>query len=161
MTDLRPTTEHQRRQLKAVVRRLIEMAGGVSSFKHVTRVQEPALSKYGSPDDAAAHMPLDIAMDLMLDTGSNGILSAMAAMLGYKLVALDADGQGAALPDVMDIAALVQENSKLVMAVSEAIKDGVITPDEERSISTEVEKSVQDLRAIQRRVKAAVIGGAS
>lgn len=161
MNNLRPTTEHQRRQLKATVRRLLEMAGGVSSFKHVTRVQEPALSKYGSPDDTSGHMPIDIAMDLMLDTGSNGILSAMAAMLGYKLVALNADGQGASLPDVIDIAGLVQENSSLVSAVSEAIKDGVITPEEERLISDEVEKSVQDLRALQRRVTAAVKGGAA
>jgi len=89
MNDLRPTTAQFRRRLKAVVRRLLEIAGGVSSFEHATRVRAPVLSKYASAADEK-HMPLDIAMDLMKDTGSNGILSYMAAELGMKLVALDA-----------------------------------------------------------------------
>ncbi|MFK4824818.1 phage regulatory CII family protein [Paenochrobactrum sp. BZR 588] len=161
MSNLRPTNEQQRRQLKAVVRRLLEMAGGVSSFEHVTRVQAPALSKYGSLDDAAAHMPIDIAMDLMLDTRSNGILSAMAAMLGFKLVALDADGQGENLPDITDVASLLCGISQLVKAVSNSVADGVITPEEERIISGKMEKSIQEIRALQRRVKAAVKGGAA
>ncbi|WP_439273568.1 phage regulatory CII family protein [Pseudochrobactrum sp. HB0163] len=161
MSNLRPTTEQQRRQLKAVVRRLLELAGGVTSFEHVTRVKAPALSKYGSPDDAAAHMPLDVAMDLMLDTGSNGILSAMAAMLGYKLVALEVQGQGAPLPDIADIAHVVRDNCNVVDAVSAALQDGKITADEEREISANIEKSVQELRILQRKAKAAAQGGAA
>lgn len=160
MSELRPTTEQQRRMLKSTVRRLIELAGGVTSFEHVTRVKAPALSKYGSPDDAAAHMPLDVALDLMMDTGSNGIVSAMAAMLGYKLVALDADGQGAPAPDMGDISDLVQDNSNVITAITRALADGVITPVEERDISNEIERNVQELRAIQRKAKAAVKGGA-
>lgn len=135
-----------------------EMAGGVTSFEHVTRVKAPALSKYGSPDDET-HMPIDVAIDLMLDTGSNGILSYMAAKIGYKLVALDMDGQSAAMPGITDIAVLVQENSKLVSVVSQALADGVITAKEERSISDEIEKCVQELRILQRRVKASVPNG--
>lgn len=160
MVDLRPTTPKWRRGLKAVVRRLLELAGGVTSFEHVTRVKAPALSKYGSPDDET-HMPLDVAMDLMRDTGSNGILSYMAAELGYKLVALEADGQGAALPDIANVAAIVQGYSKLFTELSDAVADGVITSEEARNILNEIEALVQQLRALQRKVQAAVPGGAS
>lgn len=159
MSDLRPTTEQQRRQLKAVVRRLLEMAGGVTSFEHATRVKAPALSKYASADDALSHMPIDVAMDLMMDTGSNGILSVMAAMLGLKLVALETDGRGSPLPDVADISDLVRDNSNVITALSVALADGVVTHAEERQISSEIEKNVQELRAMQRKVKASVTGG--
>lgn len=159
MSNLRPTNEQQRRQMKAVVRRLLELAGGVTSFEHVTRVKAPALSKYASADDET-HMPLDVAMDLMMDTGSNGILSIMAAQLGLKLVALDVNGQGASLPDVGDISDLVRDNSNVISVLSAALADGMITPAEERDISNEIEKNVQELRAIQRKAKAAVSGGA-
>lgn len=159
MNVIRPTTEQQRRQLKAVVRRLLDIAGGVTSFENATRVKAPALSKYASPDDEM-HMPLDVAMDLMMDTGSNGILSIMAAQLGMKLVALDADGKGASLPDVSDISGLVRDNSNVITALTTAMADGVITPAEERQISSEIEKNVQELREIQRKAKAAVSGGA-
>ncbi|WOC17400.1 phage regulatory CII family protein [Pseudochrobactrum sp. MP213Fo] len=161
MSVLRPTSEQQRRQLKATVRRLLELAGGVTSFEHVTRVKAPALSKYGSPDDTAAHMPVDVAMDLMLDTGSNGIVSAMAAMLGYKLVALESDGQGAVLPTITDIAHVVRDSSDVVDALAHALTDGKISAAEEREISNKIEKSVQDLRVIQRKAKEAATGGAS
>lgn len=159
MNVIRPTTEQQRRQLKAVVRRLLEIAGGVTSFENATRVKAPALSKYASADDSTSHMPLDVAMDLMMDTGSNGILSIMAAQLGMKLVALDADGKGAALPDVSDISGLVRDNSNVISALTSAMADGMITPAEERTISSEIEKNVQELREIQRKAKAAVTGG--
>lgn len=161
MSGMRPSTEQQRRQLKATVRRLLELAGGVTSFEHVTRVKAPALSKYGSPDDAAAHMPVDVALDLMMDTGSTGILAIMAGMLGYKLVALDSTGQGAPLPDMRDAAELVQENSRVVSTLAQAVADGHISAAEAREVSDDIEQSVASLRNLQRRVKSAASGGAA
>lgn len=161
MSGIRPSTEQQRRQLKATVRRLLELAGGVTSFEHVTRVKAPALSKYGSPDDAAAHMPVDVALDLMMDTGSTGILAIMAGMLGYKLVALDGTGQGAPLPDMRDAAELVQDNSRVVSTLAQAVADGHISAAEAREVSDDIEQSVASLRNLQRRVKSAASGGAA
>lgn len=161
MSGMRPSTEQQRRQLKATVRRLLELAGGVTSFEHVTRVKAPALSKYGSPDDAAAHMPVDVALDLMMDTGSTGILAIMAGMLGYKLVALDSTGQGAPLPDMRDAAELVQGNSRVVSTLAQAVADGHISAAEAREVSDDIEQSVASLRNLQRRVKSAASGGAA
>ena len=160
MSELRPTSPQDRRGLKAVTRRQLEMAGGVTSFEHVTRVKAPQLSKYGSLDDDA-FMPIDVVFDLMLDTGSNAILSFMLAKAGYKIIALEADGYGAKLPGMADVASLLHGISQLVNAVSDAVADGIITPEEERIASAKMEASVQQIRALQRILQAAVTGGAS
>ncbi len=158
MSDLRPTSGKFRRGLKAVVRRLLEMAGGVTSFEHMTRVKAPALSKYGSADDEM-HMPLDVAVDLMIDTGSNGILSFIAAELGYKLVALDAQHFDGELPSIADVALVIQSLNSVVQEYAQASKDGVVTPAEKRRVFNEIEKAVQTLRVFQRMIDAATLTG--
>ncbi|MDP8249600.1 phage regulatory CII family protein [Pseudochrobactrum saccharolyticum] len=158
MSDLRPTTGKFRRGLKAVVRRLLEMSGGVTSFEQVTRVKAPALSKYGSPDDEM-HMPLDVAVDLMMDTGSNGILSFIAAELGYKLVALDAQHFDGDLPSIDDVAQVISSLNAVVQEYAQVSKDGRVTPAERRRVFNEIEKAVQKLRSFQRMVDAATTGG--
>lgn len=160
MTDLRPTTEHQRRQLKAVTRHLMEMAGGVTSFEHVTRVKASILSKYCSPFEDA-FIPADIMLDLTLDTRSNGFLSFMAAERGMKLVALEADGRGAALPDLGDVAQLVEGYSQFITSLHFAVADGKITIEEARPLKAKIEVLVQQLRSLGRTIDAAVNGGAS
>lgn len=161
MNDIRPTTGRFLRGLKAIVRRTLEMAGGVTSFEHVTRVKASVLSKYGSPDDEK-HMPIDIMVDLLLDTGSNGILSYIAAELGYKLVALDAQHFNGTLPDISDVAKVIQSLNAVVQKYAQAIEDGVITPLEKRMLFDEVEKAVQTLRKFQRKIDAATsTGGAA
>lgn len=158
MSELRPSTPQQRRQLKAISRRLIEMAGGVSSFEHATRVKAPALSKYCSPDDEL-HMPADVLLDLMLDTGSIAPLSHLAEIFGYKMVALDAQPQSAALPNISDIALLMRDGSNVADAISQAVADGHISPAEARKISDFLEHLITDAQALQRKVKHAVSGG--
>ncbi len=160
MNDLRPTTGHFRRGLKATVRRLLEMAGGVSSFEQVTRVKAPVLSKYGSPDDEK-HMPLDVAMDLMRDTGSNGILSFMAAELGYKLVALDAQHHDGCLPSMSDVSRVISSSSSVVEKYVQAAEDGVLSHAEKREVFSAIERAVQALRQLQRKVDAASSSGGS
>lgn len=158
MSDLRPTCPKWRRGLKSVVRRLLEMSGGVTSFEHMTRVKAPALSKYGSPDDET-HMPVDVAMDLMLDTGSNGILSYMAARLGYKLVALEEQHFDGALPTIADVALVIQSLNAVVQEYAQASKDNVVTASEKRRVFDKIEKAVQTLRVFQRMLDAASQSG--
>ena len=130
----RPTTEQERLALKATVRHVMELAGGPTGFAHVTRVEAAVLSKYATPSYDCHHMPIDIALDLMRDTGSNGIVSAMAAALGYKLVALDAAPEGGALPTISDISRLGRECQDVIDAISEALIDGHISAADERRI---------------------------
>ncbi|UCA44329.1 MULTISPECIES: phage regulatory CII family protein [unclassified Pseudochrobactrum] len=159
MVKIRPTTEQDRQALKAAVRRLLPMAGGVSAFEKVTRVNASALSRYGAPDEAINHMPIDVAMDLMLDTRSNGIVSIMAAQLGYKLVSLGNQNFGNTLPDIGDMSRLSKSVSDVMHEYAQAIADGSITPREKQQIDIEIEEAVQMLRAFQRKVDGALSKG--
>ena len=159
MVKIRPTTEHDRQALKAAVRRLLPMAGGVSAFEKVTRVNASTLSRYGAPDEAISHMPIDVAMDLMLDTRSNGIMSIMAAQLGYKLVSLGNQNFGNTLPDIGDMSRLSKSVSDVMHEYAQAIADGSITPREKQQIDIEIEEAVQMLRAFQRKVDGALSKG--
>ncbi|MBX8811105.1 hypothetical protein HBA91_00525 [Ochrobactrum sp. MR34] len=159
MVKIRPTTEHDRQALKAAVRRLLPMAGGVSAFEKVTRVNASALSRYGAPDEAINHMPIDVAMDLMIDTRSNGIVSIMAAQLGYKLVSLGNQNFGNTLPDIGDMSRLSKSVSDVMQEYAQAIADGSITPREKQQIDIEIEEAVQMLRAFQRKVDGALSKG--
>lgn len=160
MTDLRPTTGGFLRGLKAVVRRTIELAGGVSSFEHVTRVKAPVLSKYGSPTDEK-HIPVDVLMDLLLDTRNNAVLSYMAAALGFKLVPLEAEPMGADLPGMEEIAGILRKSSELIDAIIAAVSDGKICAAENRDINKKLDVLVQYVRALQRQVNNATDGGAA
>ena len=159
MVKIRPTTEQDRQALKAAVRRLLPMAGGVSAFEKVTRVNASALSRYGAPDEAINHMPIDVAMDLMIDTRSNGIVSIMAAQLGYKLVSLGNQNFGNTLPDIGDMSRLSKSVSDVMHEYAQAIADGSITPREKQQIDIEIEEAVQMLRAFQRKVDGALSKG--
>ena len=159
MVKIRPTTEQDRQALKAAVRRLLPMAGGVSAFEKVTRVNASALSRYGAPDEAINHMPIDVAMDLMIDTRSNGIVSIMAAQLGYKLVSLGNQNFGNTLPDIGDMSRLSKSVSDVMQEYAQAIADGSITPREKQQIDIEIEEAVQILRAFQRKVDGALSKG--
>ncbi|MBX8826526.1 phage regulatory CII family protein [Ochrobactrum sp. SFR4] len=159
MVKIRPTTEQDRQALKAAVRRLLPMAGGVSAFEKVTRVNASALSRYGAPDEAINHMPIDVAMDLMIDTRSNGIVSIMAAQLGYKLVSLGNQNFGNTLPDIGDMSRLSKSVSDVMQEYAQAIADGAITPREKQQIDIEIEEAVQMLRAFQRKVDGALSKG--
>lgn len=159
MVKIRPTTEQDRQALKAAVRRLLPMAGGVSAFEKVTRVNASALSRYGAPDEAINHMPIDVAMDLMIDTRSNGIVSIMAAQLGYKLVSLGNQNFGSTLPDIGDMSRLSKSVSDVMQEYAQAIADGSITPREKQQIDIEIEEAVQMLRAFQRKVDGALSKG--
>ena len=159
MVKIRPTTEQDRQALKAAVRRLLPMAGGVSAFEKVTRVNASALSRYGAPDEAINHMPIDVAMDLMIDTRSNGIVSIMAAQLGYKLVSLGNQSFGNTLPDIGDMSRLSKSVSDVMQEYAQAIADGSITPREKQQIDIEIEEAVQMLRAFQRKVDGALSKG--
>lgn len=160
MSDLRPTNGRFLRGLKAAVRRTIEMAGGVSSFEHVTRVKAPVLSKYGSPDDEK-YIPVDVLMDLLLDTRNHAVLSYMAAELGFKLVPLDVEPKGADLPGMEEVAGVFRNSSELIDAIILAVSDGKIGAAENRDLNKKLDRLVQYARGLQRQINNATDGGAA
>lgn len=82
----RKTTQTLLMRIKAATRRLYDACGGQESAAMVTRVNQQALSRYGSVNEGGAYIPVDVALDLMLDSGDVGLLKVMADAAGYHLV---------------------------------------------------------------------------
>lgn len=149
----RPTSDHERDQLKRITQRAIAMAGGPASFALVTRVPSSSLSKYAAMHEVASFIPLDVASDLQKDIGAPVIAEALAAPMGFKCVPANT-----ATPQPLgyqDIRQLNREAFELSESVSSALEDGVIDVHERREILDACEELIAVVRAIQAKVGAA------
>lgn len=145
--DMRASTPDDRLALKAAVRRAAKLAGGAASVQHMTRASEHDLSKYASAEHADRHCPIDVAIELDREAGAPVILAAMARLVGYRLVALEREGDDAI--DMRDLARLSVDTSRVIEDVSRALEDGEIDEAEDRQINIDIETAVRDLRALQ------------
>lgn len=152
----RPSTERERLELKDATRRSLSLLGKLASFAAVTRVEVPVLSKYGSPSETTAFMPIDVALDLARDTGSLLIVETLAAMLGYRLVPLD--GAPAEKIGIEDLGALMREGNDVEQKLTDALADGVIDPAERRELRQEIAENVLVLRRLDRKLGGQVNG---
>jgi len=142
--------------LKAATRRAIEIAGGARSFAAVTRIKEGNLSKYGSPNEehAETFMPIDVAVEADMEAGSPIILSAMAEMLGYKLVPMAAAADD---PDVItqaDALTVANEMSDVIRVITTALADGRACAADRKDITREADEAVKALKLILKKVGA-------
>lgn len=138
----RPTSDHDRARLKGATKRAIERAGGGTAFAAQTRVEPPALSKYAAPHEDH-FMPIDVAVDCDMASGSSVIVSAMAAQLGCRLVPFDQQSSEAFCSTM--VGRLIRETGDVSAAILEAMADGRITPAERRAIETEIDEAMQSL----------------
>lgn len=155
----RASTEQQRDILKVVSRRAVKAAGGGAMLSDVSRVSEGQISKYcsTSPDCEDVFLPIDVALEADLEAGSPIIVSAMAGMLGFRLVRADeADAARPALPDHKDIMTLDAVFSQLKSVMAEAIDDGRVDEGERRLIGGKGDQLMRDLRQIMARAGVAV-----
>lgn len=107
----RPTTDEDRAELKSATRASLR-ALKASSFAMVTRVDEPALSKYGSLAEAAHFMPVDVLADLQKEYGhgvASPLLEALAAQAGFRLVPVVADDDSGGGIEIEHISAAHKE----------------------------------------------------
>lgn len=151
---MRTISDREGLTLKAAIRRSLDQAGGGDAFQHVTRVKAAALSTYASANDDKADkvMPVDVAVECDREAGSPIIISAMAAMVGYRLVACD--GHVAASSETVsarDALRIAREAADVVRAIDDAAEDGVIDLAERRAINREIDDLVRALQCIQRR----------
>lgn len=148
---LRASSPEEHLALKSAVKRCAKLAGGAASVQHMTRVGEAELSRYGAPDHADRHCPIDVAIDLDREAGHPVILEAMAALLGYRLVAAEAEPAEPVSP--RDLARIGTETAGFVAAVAEAGEDGKIDAVEERRIDMEAEEAIGAIRKVQRSMR--------
>lgn len=116
----RPTQPEELLDIKAATRRDLSLARA-KAFAMITRVDAPALSKYGSPSELGHFMPVDIMVDLIRDTGSLDLLSTIAGLVGMKLVPIDGD-DGCDKVSLGDVGEMMRESGEANSAVLSVVE---------------------------------------
>ena len=146
----RPSTEQERLELKAATRRALQLAGRANAFALVTRVEGPVLSKYASPAEQTAFMPVDVVLDLEREAGSPVLTEILAAMQGFRLVPI---GEGERQPvGYEDLARLNKESSDVVQSLANGLRDGDLDPAERRGTRQEIAENIAALRLVDRKL---------
>jgi hypothetical protein len=138
----RPTSDHDRRRLKAATERAIKRAGGGTLFAEQTRVEPAALSKYKAMQEDDTFMPIDVAVDCDMTAGAPIILSAMASTLGYAVTPCASERVKYA-PEL--VGTLIREAGEVSAVVLEAMADGILTEGERSTIAKDIDKATMAL----------------
>lgn len=138
----RPTSDHDRRRLKAATERGIKRAGGGTLFAEQTRVEPQALSKYKAVQEETAFMPIDVAVDCDMVSGSPVILGAMAATLGYSITPIH-QVRVKYTPEL--VGTLIRETGEVSAVILEAMADGRLTETERATIAREIDEATAAL----------------
>lgn len=153
---MRSISDKQSLALKAATRRALDLAGGGDNFQHVTRIKAGNLSKYGSPNDdnADKFMPIDVAVEADQEAGAPIILTAMAEMIGYRVVAATGPQAVAPLPvTIKDALKIVHDAADVARALSAALENDHIDQAEQREITREADELSAALSCLVRRVR--------
>ena len=126
----RPTTDHDRAALKSAFRRLVRSGGGQLEAAQATRVGQQALSRYGSPNHPDDHVPVDVLMDLTIDTDDADVIRAMCRLANGVFVPLPKT-HGAITNWPAAVGTAVKRGADAAEAICTALNDdGQITPEE-------------------------------
>jgi len=121
----------QRAQLRRVLRALVSNAGSAKVLATATRVNDAAISRYLA-DHQPEEMPVDVALDAMVLSGSPILVAWLAAQIGYEIVeAGSRTGAGINHGHAMD---LVRKAGDAAGSIVDALADGKITPSEDREM---------------------------
>lgn len=72
--------------LKTAARRQIAASGGAGSASLASRVNQQSMSNYQNQDRPECHMPVDVAVGLMRDSGEAHMLEALCRLMGGYFV---------------------------------------------------------------------------
>ena len=132
--------------LKAATRRAVHDAGPMATVSRQTRLDQGTLSRAGNNNESN-FLPIDDAVRIDGMTGNATIVRAMARLLGFRLVPIDAPNNQPSL--IHDAADMAKQSGELVSEVIDIASDGTITPTEARLADDEaadVEHCVQSIR---------------
>jgi len=90
----RQLTSEMYTALKAAPRRQVKRSGGLESAASVTRVESSRLGQYQHPQHSR-FVPIDVAADLVADSGSTEILQTLAGMANCVLLPLPSENADA------------------------------------------------------------------
>lgn len=141
-------------ELKSTTRRwVLETFGTQTSAAACTRVEQSAISDYGStaPDNAEKFMPVDVLLDLVKAGGSMPLLKVIADRCNCLLVPIP---PGTAGDVAMRTGRSAKEFGDVMVRIGEALCDGAIDPNEAAKILTEIREVMLELSALAESVTA-------
>lgn len=157
---MRTISEQEQRSLKAATDGAYVLGGGISCILPFTRVGVSTLSKYASYNDEHrdSFIPADVAIEIDRRAKSPVIVRAMAALLGFDLVAVAGgapDTQNAAEPlTEKDAHRVMSESMDVSQAILHALDDNRIDALERRGIAKELRESIRAQEDVLRRLEA-------
>lgn len=151
----RPHTRADYLKLKSASRRVVTAAGGQQSAACITRVVQQNMSRYGGPNEPQ-FMPVDVVADLETDIGDPIITRVLADLAGYSLVK-KREGNNQK-PFIQHLSEVTREQSDVVSALADALKDGEVSPDEAQDILKEIEEAEQKLASLKTHLKSLIEG---
>lgn len=98
--EIRRFGSAQYHALKTASKMLVSLLGGLDAAASCSRVQRSQISDYQNVHVAERFAPIDVVMDLESVAGSPLVTRAMAAALGYELVAVEARSAGRLAADL-------------------------------------------------------------
>jgi hypothetical protein len=129
--------------LKAAYRTLLKAAGGpVYAAEHITRTDAARLSRYGNPNEQM-FAPMDVIRDLEAHVGEPIVSRVLADLAGFVLVPKKAATRSVDFDQ--HLATVAREMSDVVGEIVAAKADGTVTPNEIKSIRTQVRESQEAL----------------
>jgi len=150
--NMRPTSQEERRDLKATVGRLLRQVGASNVAKE-SRVGEAHLSRYASPREKE-FMPLDVVADVERMAGYPLVTEFMAQMSGFRLVQNESDADA---PDMEDVGRLADTKGKLLSALITSFLDGKIDNHERRTLLPLLDDAIAQMQEL----RSGLIGGGS
>ncbi|MFC3693388.1 phage regulatory CII family protein [Chenggangzhangella methanolivorans] len=145
MTGARQLPERDYLALKAETRALVKRCGGQEAAAASTRVSHQALSRYGALEDAPNFAPIDVVADLEAEIGEPVVSRALAGLLGFTLVKVEA---GAQLTPAQRFARVMKETHEVNAAFADALSDGAIDEAERRAITREARDAIGELERL-------------
>ncbi|MDB5582803.1 MAG: hypothetical protein JWR80_7979 [Bradyrhizobium sp.] len=149
---MRPSNEHQRRDLKTTTWALIDRIGP-SVFAGMSRVKGPELSKYSAQTDERT-IPVDVLLDAEIVAQNPMVTRLLAEMQGYALVPIEAGQAGAAVvpATIGDVLRAIKETGDVATAFLAADADGNRDALDRRDICREIDQAVAALLALRKGV---------
>lgn len=151
----RLSTDAERRRLKSVTEQGVKLSGG-TEFEPHTRVKKSALSKYGSQSEPDNFIPLDVALELDRHNGAPIVTSALAGMLGFRLVPVESDEE--ADVQLADAQSIAKETGDVVNLLLTLLTSGRKMNAADRQ---DVLREVTEAKASLYRLATKLAGGAS
>lgn len=133
-------------ELKAATRALVRASGGQESGATITRVRHQALSDHGNHNKPNCFMPIDVAGDLMMDSGDTSVLRVLAHLVDCEVIPLPKVAGNGALQNAMGQTS--KEIGDVFKTIGESMADGRFDAKETKLCRAEIWEAIQALLAL-------------